>query len=194
MSEQETSRVKLLAGLGNPGRQYLDNRHNAGWMVMDRVAEIRGVEGEQERYEALTVRSGNLLLMKPLTFMNRSGRAVEQAVGTERIGLENILVAVDDVDLPLGSVRLRGSGSSGGHRGLKSVFERLGTDEVARLRLGVGPCPPEMPTSDFVLSDFREHEMDALDDMLERGAQAALCWARKGTQEAMNEYNYTAPS
>jgi PTH1 family peptidyl-tRNA hydrolase len=183
-----------MAGLGNPGRQYLDNRHNAGWMLMDRVAELRGVDAEEQRYESMTARSGNLLLLKPLTYMNRSGKAVGQAVERERVELDSVLVALDDVDLTLGSVRLRPSGSSGGHRGLQSVIDRLGTDEVTRLRLGVGPCPPRVPTSDFVLSDFGPDETDALDDMLERGAKAALCWAREGTQAAMNEYNYTAPS
>lgn len=194
MNASESSRIKLLAGLGNPGRQYLENRHNAGWMAMDRVAEIRGAHAEEERYEAMTARCGNLLLLKPLTFMNRSGRSVRQAMEVEQIELDNLLVVMDDVDLALGSVRLRDSGSSGGHRGLESVIRQVGTEEVARLRLGVGPCPPYMETSDFVLSDFAEDEQDELDQMLERAARAALCWADEGPEAAMNQHNYTAPS
>jgi len=185
---------KVLVGLGNPGRQYRDNRHNVGWMTLDRVAEIRGAHAEQELYEAMTARCGDLLLLKPLTYMNRSGSSVSRALKVEQVKLSDLLVIMDDVDLALGSVRLRDSGSSGGHRGLESVIQQVGTEEVARLRLGVGPCPSYMSTSDFVLSDFGEDELDELDEMLERAARAALCWAEEGAEVAMNQHNYTASS
>ncbi len=194
MEDNHASRGKVLVGLGNPGRQYRDNRHNVGWMALDRVADIRGVHAEQERYEAMTARCGNLLLLKPLTYMNRSGRSVSRALKVEQIDLSNLLVIMDDVDLAVGSVRLRDSGSSGGHRGLESVIQQVGTEQVARLRLGVGPCPSYMSTSDFVLSDFSEDETEELDEMLERAARAALCWAEEGAEAAMNQHNYTAPS
>ena len=194
MNNSESSRAKLIVGLGNPGRQYLDNRHNVGWMALDRVADIRGVHAEEERYEAMVARCGNLLLLKPLTYMNRSGRSVKRALEVEQIELNHLLVVMDDVDLALGSVRLRDCGSSGGHRGLESVIRQVGTDEIARLRLGVGPCPAYIETSDFVLSDFGGDEMDELDEMLERAARAALCWAEEGPEAAMNRHNYTAPS
>lgn len=181
--------AKLVIGLGNPGRRYRDTRHNVGWMVLDEVARRYGLDDEQERYEGLLGQAGPLLLFKPLTYMNRSGRAVRAALDGLDIEFRDSLTVVDDFSLPLGSLRMKPSGSSGGHRGLESIVEKLDSEEWPRLRLGIGPCPPRMPAKDFVLSKFLEDELPELDRMIDRGAEAVQCWAERDIQTAMDEYN-----
>jgi PTH1 family peptidyl-tRNA hydrolase len=188
----------VIAGLGNPGREYADTRHNAGWMAADRLAELCGAREEQFRGDAVVARcrktgaEEEAVLVKPLLYMNRSGPPVKRTLREHEASLEDLLVLVDDADLPLGSIRLRPSGSSGGHRGLRSIVESLGSREFARLRMGVGPRPRGVPMRDFVLDSFSDEEWDAVDRMVEDAARAALCWLREGAQEAMNRYNRTA--
>ncbi len=167
--------MKVIAGLGNPGPRYAWTRHNLGFMVVDILAErwgARWVPGKGDYWEAF----GKALLVKPTTFMNLSGVALAQVVEDKGVKPEEILVIVDDANLPFGKLRLRSKGSSGGHRGLESVIYHLGTEGFPRLRVGIGPKPQGLPLADFVLSEFTEDEKKHLPQVLEAAARAAEIW------------------
>jgi len=181
--------VRIIVGLGNPGREYRYARHNAGWMALDALVRRSDAGREDFRTGGVAVRAGDLLLFRPLRYMNRSGQPVADILRAEQVPLAHVLVMLDDVNLPLGVVRLRARGSSGGHNGLASVIEALGTDEFPRLRMGIGPCPFDRVLRDFVLSPFEDDEWDAVDDMVDRAAEAAVCWVRQGITAAMDEFN-----
>ncbi len=185
--------MKIIAGLGNPGRQYAATRHNAGWMALDELAQTIGVGREAERHGALMARAGGLLLAKPLGYMNRSGPPLERLCREEGVAAQDLLVLVDDLDLPLGRTRIRPGGSSGGHKGLESVARALGTQDYPRLRMGIGPRPPQVEAREFVLNPFSEDEWDEVERMAGRAARAALCWAREGIEAAMNRHNRAEP-
>ncbi len=178
--------MKLVAGLGNPGREYEATRHNVGFRVVDALAERAGASWRLrgDRAEAL-VASGELLLLKPLTFMNLSGPAVKAALGFRDAGPADLLVVCDDMALPPGALRLRPSGSSGGHHGLDSLIASLGTDAFPRLRVGIGGPPPGMSGADFVLGRFRPGE----EPPIPLAADAADAWARLGLEQAVAKYN-----
>jgi len=185
-------RLRVIVGLGNPGPRYARTRHNAGWMVLDRLAS-ESCEGRQEECcGGLLWRAGRVWLFKPLTYMNESGPPVAQLCRRTGLELDSLLVVVDDLNLTLGALRLRPGGSSGGHRGLESVAEALGVDRFPRLRLGIGPLPEGMDAREFVLSEFEAHERETVERMVGTSAQAARCWAREGIQAAMNLYNRKA--
>jgi PTH1 family peptidyl-tRNA hydrolase len=181
--------VKIVVALGNPGPEYADTRHNIGWMAVDELAGRRSVSEQVQRCGGLAARCGRLLLFKPLSYMNRSGAPVARILAAERAMPEDLLVLVDDVNLPLGTVRLRASGSSGGHNGLESIEAALETQDYARLRLGVGPCPRRRELSEFVLEPFGDDEWPAVDHMCELAADATLVWARRGADAAMETFN-----
>jgi PTH1 family peptidyl-tRNA hydrolase len=181
--------VRLIVGLGNPGRRYSGTRHNAGWMAADRVAALAGVETEVFSRDGVLARSGDLFLLKPLGYMNRSGPPVSRLLDELGAAVDELLVFVDDMALPLGRVRLRAGGSSGGHRGMASVAEALGTEQFPRLRMGIGACPAGSDAYEYVLSRFTEEERPAVEEMVDRAAQAALCWARDGIDAAMTRFN-----
>ncbi len=185
--------MKIVAGLGNPGRQYSDTRHNAGWMAVDELARRCGAEGETMRCGGMFVRvsAEGLGLFKPLSYMNLCGLPVSRICRKTGVGLDELLILVDDLSLPLGSVRLRPGGSSGGHKGLKSLVGALGTDRFPRLRMGIGPRPAGVEAREFVLSPFTRDEWDCVDEMACRAADAALCWVRDGIEKAMNRFNGT---
>jgi PTH1 family peptidyl-tRNA hydrolase len=181
--------VRIIVGLGNPGPDYADTRHNAGWMALEELAGRLGRVREEFRGDGMLGRAREALLFKPLLFMNRSGPPVARLMRETGAALEDLLVIVDDLNLPLGALRLRPGGSSGGHNGLASLAEALGSEQFARLRLGIGPRPGDVDARDFVLSPFEDAEWDAVDDMADRAASAALCWLRDGVEEAMNRFN-----
>lgn len=186
--------MKVLVGLGNPGPRYRNTRHNAGFMVIDALAERLGTRFGKEKYGGLvaeTVRGGQtLMLLKPLTFMNLSGVSVAQATRNKIADFAaDFLVVVDDVNLPLGRLRLRGGGSAGGHNGLKSLIEHLGTQEFARLRIGVGQTKPGDDLVDHVLSRFAPEEVPEVEKALARAADAVLCFVDEGLERAMNQFN-----
>jgi len=181
--------VKLVIGLGNPGRKYARTRHNVAWLALDDLARAWQIESEQARCGGLLARKGEVGLFKPLTYMNHSGQAAASLVAESAVSMEDLLVLVDDLSLVLGTVRMRGQGSAGGHRGLESVIDWLGTPEFPRLRLGIGPRPPEMTARQFVLSPFCEEELPLVERMIERAALAAQCWATDGLETAMSRYN-----
>lgn len=189
----EDQNTYLIAGLGNPGRKYANNRHNIGFMLMDRLAER--LQGNFSRVEskALVTRSkfgeNRLILVKPQTFMNNSGRAVASLARYYKVPLENLLVAYDDLDLDLGTIRLRPKGGSGGHKGIASVIQELGTQNFSRLRLGIGRPPGRMEAADYVLGDFSSSEREIIAAVLELGVDAVLTFINQGIENAMNEYN-----
>lgn len=190
-------RLRLVVGLGNPGERYRNNRHNTGFMVADalleRFADVRRTEWQPERGELHEIRKDGdeaLLVLKPLTFMNDSGEAVESV--SRRFGISplDMLVICDDLDLPTGRMRLRPRGSCGGQRGMLSIINRLGTDGFPRLRVGIGrPRPDEMDIIDYVLSDWASADMDLLKQVV-KAASDAVCTAwEDGLEAAMNKAN-----
>jgi PTH1 family peptidyl-tRNA hydrolase len=188
--------MKIVVGLGNPGRQYAETRHNVGWMVLDRIADRAGLSGRVRARDAASVMRGRLdeleiVLVKPTTYMNLSGEAVRKVLARERAPLSDLLVVVDDFALPLGRLRVRGEGSAGGHNGLRSIITELGTQRFARLRVGIGD--PGRRAVDHVLSRFEPDERPTLDRVLEGSAQAVEDWAREGTDRAGSRWNGWRP-
>jgi PTH1 family peptidyl-tRNA hydrolase len=187
--------VKLIVGLGNPGRQYRDTRHNVGFMVVDELARRHGLDfglapGQvPDTLIAKRYGSDPLMLAKPLTFMNLSGQAVAALAGYFGIPPSDVLVVVDDAALPFGRVRARARGSAGGHNGLKSVIAGLGTTEFPRLRLGVGRGDSRRDLADHVLARFEAGEQPELEELLTRAADAAEMFAAAGIEQVMNTYN-----
>jgi len=187
--------MPLIVGLGNPGRQYARTRHNAGFMVLDRLAERWRVSfASKKKFSArvaLLDRDGSrLLLCKPETFMNASGEAVKAISAFYRVAPESILTVVDDADLPLGEIRLRPRGSSGGHHGLESIEQHLGTREFPRLRVGIGRHESgAREITDYVLSQFGPDEAELLEKVLTRACDQIECWLSDGILQAMNRFN-----
>lgn len=188
--------MKLVVGLGNPGPRYRDTRHNLGFMVLDSLAGRFGVRLDREKHQALVTdavsRGVRLMLMKPLTFMNLSGASVAAAARNRVPEPADILVVVDDVNLGLGRLRLRAGGSAGGHNGLKSIIERLGSDDFHRLRLGVGPSDGGGDLAQHVLGRFRPEEREVVNDMVARAADAVETWIADGIEAAMSRHNWRA--
>lgn len=182
----------LIVGLGNIGPEYALTRHNAGFMVLDRLAAQYGFDFAMTRlaYTAKWQHKGKqLFFVKPTTYMNLSGRAVLYYMKQENIPLENILIITDDKDLPFGKLRLKPKGSPGGHNGLRSIDEALNTAEYARLRIGIGNSFSKGRQVDFVLGQFPEDEMIQLPAYLDRASDAVLTFCTMGIQAAMNNYN-----
>ncbi len=180
--------IRLVAGLGNPGRDYQRTRHNVGFMVLDRIAFDRNLPWDfSEKWGAAWARS-EAFFVKPGIFMNRSGEPLSAIANFYKIPAQEMLVVVDDLDLPLGRLRIRRSGSSGGHNGLESIFQHFGTDEIPRLRVGIGAAPAA-GTIDYVLGKFFEEEKKLLDETLVRAAAAVKCALDNGVIAAMNEFN-----
>lgn len=180
------TRIRLVAGLGNPGREYQRTRHNVGFMVLDRLAADAQLPWEYaEKWKAGWAKS-DVFLVKPATYMNRSGEAVAAIANFYKIAAEEILIVLDDFALPLGRLRLRTQGSAGGHNGLESVLEHFGSDAVPRLRVGIGSAAS---ATDYVLGRFFEEEQPLLDATLRRAADAVKCAIDKGLIAAMNLFN-----
>lgn len=183
----------LIVGLGNPGPEYKLNRHNVGFMVADTLAKELGETFGRMQSNAMVAQGKRgehrVVLAKPRTFMNRSGSAVGALLRFYKTPLEKLLVIYDDVDLPFETLRLRGEGSSGGQNGMKSIIENLGSQEFARLRVGVSRPKGRMRTPDHVLQDFSRDEQTDLPFLLNKAAEAALTFVDEGVVAAMNKYN-----
>jgi PTH1 family peptidyl-tRNA hydrolase len=183
---------KLVVGLGNPGSKYEGTRHNIGFEVIDRLAEGGAGARFSRKFDGLVAETEidfrRVILLKPETFMNLSGRAVAQALRFYKLELADLLVVCDDLSLPLGKLRLRGGGSDGGQKGLRDIIACLGSDAFARLRLGIGDRGPA-DAADFVLSRFRGAERPVIDDALILAAQAVAVWTTQGLAAAMNRFN-----
>jgi len=187
--------LKIIAGLGNPGPEYVFSRHNAGWLVVDHLAGRYSCGSPRMQFSSMAwthFRNGEkLLLLKPLTYMNLSGRALREAADYFSLSWEeDVLVVYDDVALPYGKLRLRKKGSAGGHKGMLSVLGTAGTLEVCRLRIGVGAAPGENMVS-WVLGSFSPGERSGLPDLLDRAADAVELWCTEGADKAMNAINAT---
>jgi len=192
--------MKLIVGLGNPGRYYVNNRHNVGFKCVDLFAREHGIpltqRGARSKLGTGEVAGIRIVLAKPQTFMNLSGEAVSALVRRYKLSPQDILVIHDDLDLPLGKIRIREKGSSGGHNGLKSVIAHLGTQDFPRIRVGIAPnessdgnAAPEVDAVEHVLSDFTEEERTVMREIYPRVAAAIECVLSEGIAAAMNQYN-----
>jgi peptidyl-tRNA hydrolase, PTH1 family len=184
--------MKLVVGLGNPGSKYQGTRHNIGYELVDRLAQGGSVSRFASKYEGqvaeIEIDFRRVLLLKPETFMNLSGRSVGQAVRFLKLPLADVLVVCDDLSLPLGKLRLRPAGSDGGQKGLRDITAHLGTDQFARLRIGIGD-QQGVDASDFVLTRFRPSERSTIDDAIILATQAVAVWVTQGIDAAMNRFN-----
>lgn len=183
----------LIVGLGNPGREYRENRHNIGFMLVDRLCVRLNVSLNRLQAQALVGSTSDgdrkIIFAKPQTYMNLSGQSVQGLMRFYKLPLSNLLVAHDDLDLPLGTIRMRPGGGSAGQKGIASIIERLGTQDFPRLRLGIGRPPGRMDPADYVLQDFSPSDLPLLSETLERAADAALTWISQGLETAMNQFN-----
>jgi len=190
---EEARGVKIIVGLGNPGPKYQHTRHNLGFLALDALAAATGIALDREKHQGVfgQGRHGGqpLLLVKPMTFMNRSGDCVAPLTRNRLQTPADLLVLVDDVNLPLGRLRMRAGGSAGGHNGLKSLIERLGTQEFARLRMGVGDNRKGDDLAAHVLAKFLPEERPEVEAVIDRSVQAALMWLEAGAERTMGEYN-----
>ena len=185
--------VFLIVGLGNPGREYRFTRHNIGFMCLDHLADRLGTAFKRVESHALVTKasyqSNHLVLAKPQTYMNLSGQAVTALARFYKVSQENLLVVYDDVDLPLGMLRLRSAGGSAGQKGMQSIIERLGSQEFPRLRLGIGRPPGRMDAASYVLQEFHPTEKELLSMTLDRAVDAILTFVTEDLMIAMNRYN-----
>ncbi len=183
----------LLIGLGNPGREYRDSRHNVGFMLIDHLIIRLNARGMKMQSKAIvtsaTYQDRKLILAKPQTYMNLSGQSAQGLLHFYKLPIENMLVAHDDLDIPFGTIRIRPGGGPGGQRGMASTIEQLGTKDFPRLRIGIGRPPGRMDPADYVLQNFSRDEMKILSDVVERAADAALTFVMDGLNKAMNKYN-----
>ncbi len=183
----------LIVGLGNPGREYAQTRHNIGFMLVDRLTVRLNARGMKVQSKAIVITTQyedrKLILAKPQTFMNLSGQSVQGLVHFYKVPLEHVLIAHDDIDLPFCTIRMRPGGGAGGQKGVKSTIDQLGTPEFARLRLGIDRPPGRMDAAAYVLQEFSQKELLAVSETLDRAAEAAFTWVTEGLNIAMNKFN-----
>jgi PTH1 family peptidyl-tRNA hydrolase len=185
--------MKLVVGLGNPGRRYQGTRHNVGYWILAELAKRHGTSPPHDRFHGEVVEADlagqSALLLSPTTFMNVSGTSVAEAVRFYKLPCEELLVLCDDLNLPVGKLRLRAGGSSGGQKGLDDIIARLGTEEFSRLRVGIGAAPAGWDWADYVLSKFTPAELPLMEQAVALAADAAAAWAHEGMEACMNRYN-----
>ena len=184
----------LIVCLGNPGPRYAGTRHNAGFMAAEALSRETGVTVKKLRFKALTgeceIGGQKVLVMMPQTYMNLSGEAVGQAARFYRIPAEHIIVISDEMSLPVGKIRVRTKGSAGGHNGLKSIIQNLGTEDFPRIRMGIDKPPhPDYDVADWVLSGFKNKDAEDIENAAVRAAKAAVCYIEEGAERAMSSYN-----
>lgn len=183
----------LLIGLGNPGREYANTRHNFGFMLIDRLAVRLNARGMKVISKAIVMdaryEDHKLILAKPQTYMNLSGQSVQGLAHFYKIPFTNLMILSDDLDLPFGTIRIRASGGPGGQRGLSSILEQLGTKDIPRMRLGIGRPPGRMDPADYVLQNFSRNDIKEISEILDRAADAALEFVKNGLNAAMNKFN-----
>lgn len=184
--------MKIIVGLGNPGVPYRMSRHNIGFQVVDRLAQINHVSVRTKRFESLygrgSIDSQEVILVKPISFMNRSGGAVKKAADFFHLGVEDLVVIHDDMDLSFGRLRFKRRGGDGGHQGVRSIIESLGENTFLRLKVGIGRPPQEMDPADYVLEDFDKAEQSRLDQVLSQAAESLEVLLLEGLQTAMNQF------
>jgi PTH1 family peptidyl-tRNA hydrolase len=185
--------MKIIVGLGNPGHEYAKTRHNIGWMAVDAFAAKFRIIIDKHEKDAMTgtgrVAGGSVLVAKPLTYMNLSGDAVRLLVNAYSESLDDLIIVYDDIDLPLGKLRIRASGSAGTHNGMRSIVAALGTEKFARLRVGIGGVDSSGRLRDYVLGEIAEDEQPVVSRAIERSVDALLLFVRGDLRRAMNEFN-----
>ncbi|MGA2030720.1 MAG: aminoacyl-tRNA hydrolase [Thermoguttaceae bacterium] len=185
--------MKLVVGLGNPGRRYEQTRHNVGFVVVTQLARRYGIGGAKAKFQGEVVEADleghKSLLLTPWTYMNRSGASVLAARDFFKIANEDLLVVCDDLNLSPAKLRIRSGGSAGGQKGLEDIVRRLGTEEFPRLRVGIGSPPPGRDWADYVLQRFTAQELPEMEQSVARAVEAVVLWAREGVQTCMNRYN-----
>ncbi len=185
--------MKMIIGLGNPGKTYEDTRHNIGFRVIDRLASDWNAPLTQSKfkgmYSVIHRPEGKVMLVKPLTYMNLSGECIGPLMNYYNVDLEDIVVIYDDLDLPTGQLRLRQKGSAGGHNGIKSLIQHLGTQQFNRMRIGISRPPAGMKVPDYVLARFRDEEKPEMAHAVKKSAEACNYWLQKPFKEVMNEFN-----
>ena len=195
--EAGSEEVTLIVGLGNPGRDYANNRHNVGFLTADRWAVAHTIAFNKIQHHAIIapgrVNQRRVIAAKPQTFMNESGRAVGALLRFYKVPVERLLVIFDDLDLPFGTIRLRAEGGAGGHNGMRSIMQHLGGNQFARLRIGIGRPPGRMDPAAYVLQDFSRAETDELNGLLDRAVYAIDVFTQEGITTAMNQYNANQP-
>jgi peptidyl-tRNA hydrolase, PTH1 family len=183
----------LVIGLGNPGREYRDNRHNVGFMLIDRLIVRLNARGLKLQSKAIVTdavyNEHKLILAKPQTYMNLSGQSAQGLIHFYKLELSNVLIAHDDLDLPFGTIRIRPGGGPGGQKGVASTIEHMGTQDIPRLRMGIGRPPGRLDAADYVLQNFSKDEMKELSSILGRAADSVLTFVTDGLDKAMNKYN-----
>ena len=184
--------MKIIVGLGNPGVRYQGNRHNIGFQVVDRLAENHQISISKKRLKAFygtgRIDSQEVVLAKPITFMNRSGEAVRRIVDFLKVGIDDLIVVHDDLDLPFGRLRFKRRGGDGGHQGVRSIIEAMGGNTFLRLKAGVGRPPRGMEVAEYVLCNFDESQRPQLDEVCSRAAEALMVMLSEGIEVAMNRY------
>lgn len=192
-NQEEVGEMKLIVGLGNPGKQYEDTRHNIGFKVIDECSRLFNIPLDQSKHKGLYgigfYKGEKVLLLKPLTYMNLSGESIRAVVDYYQIDIEDVVIIYDDLDLPVGKVRLRQKGSAGGHNGIKSTIAHLGTQEFNRIRIGIDRPPRGMKVPDYVLGRFSKEEQMSVVDAAKKSAAACDMWLDKPFLQVMNEYN-----
>lgn len=188
----------IIVGLGNPTKEYEKTRHNVGFEVIDRLADMLGADVSEKKHRAYcgkaVIDGQKVILIKPQTYMNVSGESVRSAVDFYKVEPENIIVIYDDVSLAPGQLRIRAKGSAGGHNGIKSIISHLGTQEFPRIKVGVGEKPKQMDLADYVLGHFAKGERDMMEEAFQEAAKAACDMVSDGIHAAMNRYNQKALS
>ena len=184
----------IIAGLGNPGREYAGTRHNCGFMVLDKLSKEYGIDISDRKHKGLegkgTIDGNKVLLLKPQTYMNLSGESIREAVEYFKIDPESELIVVyDDISLEPGSIRVRKNGSAGGHNGMKNIIAQLGTENYTRVRIGIGAKPPRMDLADWVLGHFNAEDLSHVDEAADSAVKAISTILEHGVEEAMNRYN-----
>jgi peptidyl-tRNA hydrolase, PTH1 family len=186
------SETKMIVGLGNPGEDYANTRHNVGFKVIDLLAEKLDIEVKKKNFGGcfgtVELFDNKLILLKPMRYMNCSGQVVVTAAGFYKLAVSNLLVITDDMALEPGTIRIRGKGSDGGHNGLADIIEKLGTQEINRLRIGIGRSD-KMTDIDYVLGKITAEEKPLLNEAIKQAGEAVICWVKSGAEEAMNRFN-----
>ena len=185
--------MKIIAGLGNPGVRYQWSRHNVGFQVVDQLAATHHISFNQKRFKSLYgagwIDFQRIILVKPLTFMNLSGEAVGKALDFFKVGMEDLIIAHDDLDLPFGTVRIRRRGGDGGHQGLRSIIERVGGNDFPRVKVGIGRPPASVEAADYVLAPFEEAEIADLNEVLKRASEALTVMLLEGIDAALKRFH-----
>lgn len=185
--------MKMIVGLGNPGNEYAGTRHNVGWMLVDALAEHLGINEWRSREKGMVaegrIGSEKILLVKPLTYMNNSGECVGPLMRWYKLEPEDIMAAHDDMDIPIGTIRIRKKGSAGGHNGIKSLLSRIGSENFGRLRIGIGRPQPGWSVINHVLAKFNDQEQEKIGDAIKQLIPAVECMVLEGPDMAMNKFN-----